>query len=168
MDPGDIVLDELGNRYLVSQVHANDAVTLVRRESPPITTSSSNPTYRVEANPYRDWPFLVLPSKFGTKGHLREVGLPDLSGRSRPLVEMQHWLLGVPSRNGGALYLSPSLGLRYPQRVLLTYEKERTSVIVPRTFLAVGQKAAAAVMSRVAPEEAPPTVYDHLMGDDEE
>lgn len=125
---------------------------------------------RILCNPTRDWPFVQIPQK--RQGSVRTVLLPRLDGEHITLRPFEDWVVGEPLRDGGALYLRPTLGLRFMDRLVVFFERGQTSLVVPKHFLAVGVKSSAAKFSRVDALLKHTTVYDHLLapdpGDDED
>jgi hypothetical protein len=117
---------------------------------------------QILCNPTRDWPFVQIPPK--KLGRVQQVVLPNLSTDHQTLTPFEDWIVGEPLRGGGALYLRPTLGLRFMDRIVIFCERGQTSLIVPKLFLAVGLKTDAAKFSRVDTNPKPTTVYDHLLG----
>ena len=166
MDLGDIVSDASGQRFVVGRLHEDGTCLLLNRTHPGVTVLRSTAEYLVEANPYRDWPLLVLPPRLSRWGVLNQVGVPSSTEEFQELVELKDWLLGHPQRRGGALYLSPKLGLRYRDRVLLVFAKSRTSVPIPFVFESVANRKVVAAIQRM-PRAEDTSFYGHLMRNDE-
>lgn len=165
MDRGDIVSDAQGNLFVVGRLNPDGTALLLGKRMLDRTVSVNEPDYQVKGNPYRDWPFVVLPNRAGLLGELRSVSRPSVSAgevESTPLKEAEDWLLGEPNRNGGALYLNPNLALKPLERVVLTYDRGIISAPIPRTFLEVARKAVSARFRRISGYE-PPTVFEHLV-----
>jgi hypothetical protein len=159
-----VIVDEEGN------AHLEDVMGVVNTILPSTMDELEPWRCHVICNPTREWPFLQVPSK--RWGRVQFVARPNPVGDLRNLVPFEDWVVGEPLRGGGALYIRPTLKLRHMDRVVLFFEKGQTSLIVPRHFLPVGVKAAAAKFSRVDTSPKPLTVYDHLvgngLGDDDE
>ncbi len=166
MEKGDIVTQD-GNWYLVCQVSEQGDAFLLDKDANSTVTREDDAFFHVECNPYRAWPFVVLPHKFYRMGALKSVGLPNLDGKETKLTLYKDWLLGDPGRNGGTVYLSPALKLRPVDRLVLTYTKGQTSVIIPKNFRPVSVRAAAARFQRSG-AALQKTAYDHLLGNDDE
>ena len=124
----------------------------------------TDPGCVVRCNPYRSWPFVLLPH--ARHGRVTGAALPDKNGDLHWLTLFEHYLVGEPIRTGGALHLNPILGLRYPSRVFIRFERGQTSVIIPRRFTPVARKGTDAQFRRLK-NQGPRrlTVYDHLLGD---
>lgn len=169
MERGDIVTRD-GVWYVVARITDQGDALLLDLEDRVTTTREENTTYNVEANPYKDWPLIVLPDRFGRLGGLKGVSRPTniLTADPIPLKPFEEWLLGEPLRSGGALYLNPQLGFRHLDRVVLTYQKGQTSVIVPKDFMSVAGRAAASRFSRIDLGPRQKTAYDHLLDSDTE
>jgi len=167
MDLGDIILFE-GETSLVVRVEETGYVHIMSSSGTvrgiPSDLDLTDPAKcLVRYNPYRSWPFVTLSKK--PKGKLLSVALPDLDGGLHWLTLFEDWIVGEPLRNGGALYLRPTLGLRYPDRVFVQFEQMQTSVVIPRHFTSVGRRGSDAKFSRAKAVIDDLTVYDHLLGD---
>jgi hypothetical protein len=167
MNRGDIVTCD-GTWYVVVQVNSDDSTLLLDKDDTVLIVQSDDPKYKVEFNPFEQWPFIVLPHRSYKWGDLTSVAHPtNLLETPVPLRIFQDWLLGEPERSGGTLYLNPKLRLRHLDRIVLTYTRGSTSVIVPKNFRNVSIRAASSRFGRVKVAEVK-TVFDHLLKDDED
>jgi hypothetical protein len=70
--------------------------------------------------------------------------------------------MGEHTNGGGVVFLNPTLRIAYPERLLGLSMKASVSIEIPKNFLPVVQKT-----PPITPK-GPPTLYDHLMDDDDE
>lgn len=77
----------------------------------------------VHANPSDDWPFVAAPHRSGD-GPIREV----LSG-GVPLTPLEDWMPSSRLRQGGSLFINPSVGLRRGDMVIAVHKHGHKSRI---------------------------------------
>ncbi len=122
----------------------------------------SSGNVKVLSNPPETWPFISVPVK-PRKGRviavLRPVGQTPVS-----LVRFVDWMPADPVNSGGAVFLSPDLGLRMGDTVLVQYEdKTFARVTIPSSFGTVKQRT-----DKATPKTKPAqrTAYTQLLDDD--
>jgi len=166
MDLGDLI-DFRGEAWIVARTTESGEVCIVtysgKTDLVPGNLDDTDPNCRVLGNPYQTWPYVSLPLK--SLGKVTGVALPKIDGDLVWLRPFYDWLVGEPLRIGGALYLSRTLGITYPDRVVVRFERGQTSVRIPRKFTPVGQRRTDAQFSRVKVEPKQLTAYDYLLGD---
>lgn len=115
---------------------------------------------RVWCNPFTEWPFLILKEK-PSLGRIRKVF--RVVGRVEvTLRRYLDWLPNDPLRCGGPLFLSPSLGLRLGEIVVVEHERGRSTGSISRAFLTLNQRKA----KMAKPEDPQVTAFSQLMEDD--
>jgi hypothetical protein len=115
----------------------------------------------VICNPTKSWPFASIPAKF--RGPLVSLARPSFRKGDTQLKHLIDWaIMGEHTNGGGVVFLNPTLRIAYPERLLGLSMKASVSIEIPKNFLPVVQKT-----PPITPK-GPPTLYDHLMDDDDE
>lgn len=115
----------------------------------------------VLVKPIRDWPSVQLPRKPGWR-------LVRLDWRGKSLSRYVDWMQLDPTQLGGALYLSPELGLGFGDRLVATYAMGATLAALPLTipqqpsFRPEREKASARVAKAEPQREV--TIFDRMRG----
>jgi hypothetical protein len=163
MTPGDLI--EYGDRrWLVGLRHRETRTYTIysaRGSGAEIEDDADKiGSCKVICNPSQEWPLLSLKSR--NWGPISMVSVP---GYGRQLEVMVDWVPGNPGRDGGNVFMNPSLGLRVGDTVSIAYASGRaTRYTVPFFFSTVPQKIARATEK---PHE-PKTIFDHMLEEDEE
>lgn len=119
----------------------------------------------VVGNPASDWPTIMAPLKLGA-GPFVKLSQPGLPGQPERVLEpWTQWIQSDPVRDGGSLFIHPSVRLLNGE-VLLAQHRNGTVVrlLVPRNFGTVAQRQAR-VVKPVPPE--PMNRFNHILDDDE-
>lgn len=114
---------------------------------------------QVICNPPKEWPVVSMTPrlKYGRLLSIDRLG-PGLV-MTTVLAHLYEWMVPDPGQIGGGVFFNPSLGLRFGDQLLATYERGKSRIEIPRTFLSPVQKIARAAIP------APPkriSVYDRL------
>lgn len=120
------------------------------------------------ANPSAEWPAIMAQTKAGAGPFVR-LSIPALPGRGteRVLEPLVTWVQSDPTRNGGSIFVSPTLRLM-PGDALLAQHKNGSVVriLVPPSFGTVAQRKARAAAAKPATPPEPPNRFSKLMDDD--
>ena len=157
--------------WVVKKIDSDLATGFLESQDGERAMTEGEPTAELVAHPPREWPALQLPLKKGR--------LVDISYHGRPLQRFADWLKLDDLQVGGALYLNPTLGLGFGDRLTATYQHlggrlERVPVAVPRHFrpMAVklqelAEKAESTVsMTPLTPTPREPSFLDFLKDDE--
>lgn len=115
-------------------------------------------------NAVQDWPSVALPQRAA------KVVRVELASIRRPqeLRRFHDWVKFDEYQIGGALYLNPQLRLVFRDRLILTHDDgQRWPLEIPRDFKPYPARAAAQRARQLVGKQGDPTVFDHLLKDDE-
>ena len=114
----------------------------------------------VLANPPEDWPYVMV--RDNPKGKSIEQVYRVVEHKRYPLTMFLHWCPSDPARAGGALFLSPDIGLLPAETILIGWAAGSTTAVkVPLDFSTVGERVAR--QAKKVPVEL--TVFDRLLED---
>lgn len=113
---------------------------------------------RFIANPAVSWLALAAPIRKNA-GPVVQLLVPRLYGDPRVLSQGTEWVASDPTREGGSIFLNPSVGLRPGDVVLVEHKKgTRSRVTLTKSLGTVAQKQA-----RLTPKvEEQSSVYEEL------
>ena len=156
---GDL-LDWHDKRWLVRKIDPQTQTAYLESQDLETAYCFAEEKIRVICNPVLEWPVVTIPHKL--QGRLLKVERASFP-QNVPLVRFVDWVKMDELQIGGSLFLSPALKLGYRDRLVAVYEKGRLPIEIPRLYSPVAAKLPAPV----AAPHGPPTLFDHLLDDDE-
>lgn len=164
MEVGDL-LELDGLRWLVVSFDNSTKLSLsvtiqgTRREIP-----DDQEGMVIVANPSKAWNLLIAPIKAGA-GPFAKLVIPGFMGRpERVLTPWVDWIQGDPTREGGSIFVHPSISLRNGDVLVATHRSgSLLRIQIPRTFGTIAQRKAR--LAKPPPE--PVNRFTHILDDDE-
>lgn len=164
MQVGDLIELESKRWIVVSFDRTSQVGLVVDQDGTRRELANDMEGLNIVANPSKEWPLLVGPTRPGA-GPFVKLSVPSLPGRpNRVLEPWSLWIQSDPVRDGGGIFIHPSVRLLTGD-VLLAEHKSGTIVRiqVPRTFATTAQRVARA--TRPPPE--PINRFSRMLDDDE-